>query len=163
MTTENLKKINSILELKQLRRVGSAMLKGQEKRDFENIQQKFDKQRVVTERLYAHEYKTRVQVAHRDLLNKAGAKTMELKPSFFGIDRFNKDDLNRQAQLNVRLDHQQSMDRLDSQELSESKSFLQKCSRRKEYLESFKKSTERRRSQTRRESPDRRRSPTMSD
>jgi len=134
MTTDNLEKINSILELKQLRRMGTAILKGQEKRDFEKIQEKFDKQRVVTERLYAHEYKTRVQVAHRDLLNKAGAKTLTLKPTFFGIDRFNKHDLNRQAQLNVRLDHQQSMDRLGSQELSEGKSFLQKCSQRKNIL-----------------------------
>jgi len=163
MTTDNLKKINLALKLKQVRRDGRALLKGQEKKDFIGIKEKFDGRRTTAEQLYAHEYKTRVQIAHRDLMNRAGAKTTELKPRFFGIDRFNKHDLGRQAQLNVRLDHQQSMDRLDAQELRESKSFLEKSSRRKTYLEEFKNSAERRRTQSRRESPDRRRSPTMSD
>ena len=162
MTTDNLKKINSILELKKLRREGSAMLKGPERQDFQRKQEKFDNQRVSAERLYGHEYKTRVQIAYRDLLNKAGAKKLEMKPRFFGIDRFNKHDLNRQAQLNVRLDHQQTMDRLDGQEVKESKSFLEKCSQRKTYLESFKKTAERRRTQTRRQNIERRQSPTMS-
>ena len=163
MTTDNLKMINSVLQLKQLHRKGAAMLKGQEQKDFIKIQEKYDHQRVRTEHLYTHEYKTRVQIAHRDLINKAGAKKRDLKPSFFGIDRFNKHDLNRQAQLNVRHDHQQTMDRLDGQELRESKSFLEKSSQRKTYLEDFKRSTDRRRAQTRRQSSERRRSPTMSD
>lgn len=163
MTTDNLKKINSILELKQLRRVGSEMLKGQEKKIFQGIQKKIDRQRLDAERLYRHEYITRVQIAHRDLINKAGSKTLELKPRTFGIDRFNKSDLNRQAQLNVRFDHQQTMDRLDGQESRESKSFLSKCSQRKAFLETYKKSAERRRTQTRRQSSERRHSPTMSD
>ena len=163
MSTDNLNNINLALQLKQIRRDGRALLKGHEKSDFGTIGEKFDHQRSNSEQLYAHEYKTRVQIAYRDLLNKAGAKTVELKPRFFGIDRFNKHDLGRQAQLNVRLDHQQSLARLDRQELKESKSFLEKSSQRKKYLESFKQSTERRRTQSRRESPDRRRSQTMSD
>ena len=163
MATENLKKINLPLQLKQVRREGRALLEGQEKTDFGRINEKFDYQRVRTEQLYRHEYKTRVEIAHRVLMNRAGAKTPELKPRFFGIDRFNKFDLNRQAQLNVRFDHQQSMDRLDSQELKESKTFLEKSSQRKKYLADHKQATERRRTQYRRESPERRRSQSMSD
>ena len=163
MTTDNLKKINLALQLKQVRRDGGSLLKGQEKSDFGRIKEKFDKQRTTTEQLYAHEYKTRVQIAHRDLMNRAGAKTVDLKPRLFGIDRFDKHDLGRQAQLNVRLDHQQSMDRLDAQELKTSTVFLEKSSQRKKYLEDYKQATERRRTQSRRESPERRRSQTMSD
>ena len=163
MATDNLEKINRVLQLKQMRRDGRTLLKGQEKKDFIRIKEKFDKQHTTAEQLYAHEYKTRVEIAYRRLLNQAGSKTLELKPRFVGIDRFNKHDLGRQAQLNVRLDHQQSMDRLDSQELKESTSFLEKSSQRKKYIETFKQSTERRRTQSRRESPERRRSQSMSD
>ncbi len=163
MTTDNLKKINLALQLKQLRRNGRALLKGQEKKDFIRIKDKHDRQRTTSEQLYAHEYKTRVQIAYRRLLNRAGAKTPELKPRTFGIDRFNKHDLGRQAQLNVRLDHQQSMDRLDGQEMKDSRSFLEKSSQRKKYFESFKQTTERRKTQSRRESPERRRAQSMSD
>lgn len=163
MTTDNLKQMNLAVQLKQVRRNGRALLKGQEKKDFIRIKEKYDEPRTTAERLYADEYEIRVQISHRDLMNRAGAKTKELKPRFFGIDRFNKHDLNRQAQLNVRLDHQQSMDRLDGQELKEGRAFLEKSSQRKEYLESFKKSTERRRTQSRRKSAERRRSPTMTD
>ncbi len=163
MTTDNLKKINSILELREMRRVGAEMLNGQEKKDFLKIQEKFDNRRGSTEQLYNHEYTTRVGIATRKLQDQAGAKRRDFKPSFFGIDRFNKSDLNRQAQTNVRFDHQQSMDRLDAGEMKESKSFLSKSSQRKTYVETFKKSAERRRTQTRRQSQDRRHSPTMSD
>ena len=163
MTTDNLKKINLALQLKQVRREGRDLLKGQEKKDFIRIKEEFDESRTKAEQLYVDEYKIRVQIAYRDLMNRAGAKTTELKPRFFGIDRFNKHDLNRQAQLNVRLDHQQSMDRLGSQELKKSTSALQKSSQRKKYIEIHKRSAERRRTQSRRESPERRRSQTMSD
>ena len=163
MITDNLKKINLVLQLKQLRREGAAMLKGKEQKDFIKIQEKHDHQRAITERLYNHEYTTRVGIATRKLQDEAGAKKRDFKPSFFGIDCFNKSDLSRQAQLNVRFDHQQTMDRLGGQELKESKSFLEKSSQRKTYLEDFKRSTERRRTQTRRQTSERRRSPTMSD
>ncbi len=161
MTTDNLKKINSVLELGQLRRAGSEMLKGQEKKVFQGIQESHDKLRTDAEQLYRHEYKTRVNIATRKLQNEAGAKKLDLKPSFFGIDRFNKSDLNRQAQINVRLDPQQTMDRLDAQEMKKSQSFLSKCSQRKIFLEIYKKSAERRRTQTRRQGHDRRHSQTQ--
>lgn len=163
MTSDNLEKVNTVLQLKQVRRDGAALLKGQEQKDFLKIREKYERQRAGAERLYRHEYKTRVEIAYRDLLTRAGAKQQDFKPRFFGIDRFNRHDLNRQAQLNVRLEHQQTMDRLDRQELRESKSFLEKCSQRKTYLETFKRSAERRREQTRRLKPERRHTPTMSD
>lgn len=165
MSSDNLEEINAILELKQMHRFGSNLLKGREQRDFLNIREKYDVRRDQAEQLYRSEYKVRVDIAYRDLLEKAGAKQPDLKPRFYGLDRFNSRDLSRQAQMNVRLDHQQLLDRLDAREMKESRAFLQKCSRAKTYLEEFKQSAERRRSQTRRQSPERRRSqsPTMSD
>ncbi len=58
MTTDNLKKINAILELKQMRHQGADMLKGREKADFQAIGDKFDDRRVATEQLYRGEYRT---------------------------------------------------------------------------------------------------------
>ncbi len=171
MTTDNLDQVNAALKLNNIRRAGVAVFKGQERegqkhksqelKDFENISEKFDKRRTDTERLYRAEYTTRVEIARRALIDKAGSKVRDFKPSFGMIDRFNSRDLTRQAQLNVRSDHQRSMDRLDSQELKESETFLEKSSQRKKYIKDFKHSSERRRTQSRRESPERRRSPSQ--
>lgn len=158
MTTDNIKKINAILDLKHLRREGAAMLEGQEKKQFVAIQEEFDKDRIDAEQSYRHEYKVRVDIAYRDLLTRSDANIPKPRPPMFSRGRASTHDLNRQAQTNVRFDHQQSMDRLDAQEMKQSKGFLEKSSRRETYIEEFKKPSERRRSETRRQSPERRRS-----
>lgn len=162
MTTDNLDKLNHIFRLKSIRREGPELLKGREREDFTNIAEKFDKHRTSAEQLYRAEYKTRVEVERRALMDRAGSKSWDHKPVFGMVDKFNRRDLTRQAQLNVRADHQRTMERLDRQELNETEGFLDKSSRRKEYLEAFKQSSGRRRAQTRRESVERRRSPSPS-
>lgn len=163
MSGDNLDQVKRELRLRELRSVGEEVLQGRELHDFLGIKEKINARRLATEELYQSEYKTRVEVAYRDLLNDAAAKKLDHKPSFFGIDRFNKSDLMRQAQRNVRFDHHRSMERLDDLELKQSESFLDKCAQRKSVREAFKKTAERRRRHERRQNPDRRHSPTMTD
>lgn len=165
MVTENIDKLSTVFKLRSIRRVGAEMLKGSEKEAFKTIHTGFEKERLKADQFYRAEYKTRVEVERRRLIDEAGSHKKEFKPSYGMFDRFNNNDLKRQSQLNVRSDHIRTMDRLDKQELKESEGFLQKSSQRKKYLSDFKQTSERRRAETRRQSPERRRSPsqTMSD
>lgn len=162
MPSDDLKKLDVKLQLKQISREGSEALEAEEKKAFESISERYEKMRIKEEQLYRAEYKTRVEVERRNLIDKAGSKTIQPAPRFAFGDRFNNRDLTRQAQLNVRSQHNQTMGRLDAQELKESKTFLEDSSKSKEFKEVFKQSAERRRSETRRQSPERRRTPTES-
>ncbi|MEM7724622.1 MAG: hypothetical protein AAF376_19990 [Pseudomonadota bacterium] len=66
---------------------------------------------------YRQDYAARVDKVRRELLRKAGAKTHD-HPTPFGVDRFNKDRINRQAQQIVRHDHANRVHRIVSDEVS---------------------------------------------
>ena len=162
MTESNLEAIQRELKLRELRRTGQKLLKGQERYDFIGIREKHDRARDETEELYRKEYRMRTDVAYQMLLRKAGALKPALKPRRFGIDRFNTNRLLNAAQQLVRFEHDRTMKRLDEREIADSTAFLEKCSQRKDYLEAFKQSADRR-TQERRHGPQRGPSPTMSD
>ncbi len=162
MKESNLDAIQRELELRKLRRSGAETLKDRALHDFLSIREKYDHQRDDTERLYRAEYKMRADVAYQMLLRKAGSAKPELKPRFFGIDQFNSRKLTQNAQRLVRFQHEQTMARLDKNELKESRAFIEKCAQRENYADAFKKSSERR-SQERRQRIERRHKPTMSE
>lgn len=163
MSENNLDAIQRELELRKVRRDGAQLLKGRELYDFQTIREKHDHQRTETERLYQAEYKIRTDVAYQMLLRKTGSPKPVLKPRFFGADQFSTRKLNQNAQRLVRFQHEQTMARLDKSELTECSSFLDKCSERKRYVEQFKASSDRRRTQLRRQGSERRNTPTISD
>jgi len=162
MTGSNLDALQRDLELRKIRREGAALLKGQERYDFMSIQDKYDHARTETEALYRREYKIRVDVAYQMLMRKAAAHKPELKPPGFGVDRFNKGTLTRDAQRLVRMEHARTMARLDESELRESRKFMEKSSQRQAFAHAFKSSATQRQ-QTNGEGPTRGPSPSMSD
>lgn len=162
MTESNLDALQRELKLRELRRKGADLLKGRERYDFLAIKEKRDRDRADTERVYRAEYRMRTDIAYQMLMKKAGSLTPDLKPRFFAIDRFNTSALQRQAQRLVRFEHERTMKGLDESEFKESRAFLEKCSQRERYLETFKQSADRPR-QERRNAPVRSQSPTMSD
>lgn len=153
MSENNLDALQRELKLRKVRQDGKRLLKGHELHDFLGIQEKQDRTRDETEKLYRDEYKIRVDVAYKMLLRKSGAKTREFSPPGFGLDRFNTRKLTRDAQMLVRFEHQRTMTRLDESELKQSTAFLEKCSQRKSYVEAFKQTSERRQSERRSPSP----------
>lgn len=66
---------------------------------------------------YRRDYGARVDKVRRELIRKAGAKTHD-HPTPFGVDRFNKDRINRQAQQIVRHDHANRLHGIVNDEVS---------------------------------------------
>lgn len=162
MNESNLDAIQRELALRKVRREGAGLLKGRELHDFLSIREKHNQERSDTERVYRAEYKMRVDVGYQMLLKKAGSLKPVHKPRFFGTDQFNTRRLQQHAERLVRFEHERTMARLDESELKDSRIFLEKCSQRRSYAESFNTSKDRR-NQERRKGPDRRHTPTLSD
>ena len=99
-----------------LRYEASKKLTAEEWKAYQQIRQRGEAERRHAERLYRDEYQTRVESERQNLLRAAGAKSIDLKPRFTGIDRFDKAALNRQAHRNVRQLHYWDMVKLDKRE-----------------------------------------------
>ncbi len=133
-----------------------ASLKHQAAKDFttnewkayRKIGQKYDGLRRYEQRTYEMEYKTRVEVARKRLINKAGSKTKDFKHRWFGNDQFDRSAINRQAHRNVRSAHDQLMAGIDSQQARETSRLLDTCEKRTKQREKpkqdFEKATDRR-------------------
>lgn len=72
----------------------------------------------------AASYKREVSQELMRLIDKAGSKEMRLIPKLFGIDRFGKEALTRQAQHNVQRAHHQACQTLSRRENRELQSAL---------------------------------------
>lgn len=102
---------------------------------------------------YRRDYGARVDKVRRELLRKAGAKTHD-HPTPFGVDRFNKDRINRQAQQIVRHDHANRLHRIVNDEVSALESLRDDIANRGRVKDSARESFAR--AVDRRASPDRR-------
>lgn len=63
--------------------------------------------------LYSERYQARVELRLRQLIDEAGARTRTFRPRSAGADRFSPEDLQRQAQRNVRDAHARRLGRID--------------------------------------------------
>ncbi len=126
------------INLRKVRKAGQELLQGRELYDFLSIKDGHDKARDTAEMLYSAEYKLRVNVVYKMLLKQATAKARAHKPRYIGSDRLDPNKLTRQAQMIVRFDHEQTKARIDERELSQSKSFMEKCTQRRAFVDSFK-------------------------
>lgn len=152
-------------KLDAVRRQGKELLEGRELYDFQSIREQHDQQRTDEDQLYRKEYTMRTNVAYQMLLRRAGSVQPALKPRFMGTNRFNTKQLQAKAHEVVHANHLKTMARIDRSELSQSTSFLERCSARKAYLNSFNQSSERRQSKEQYRGIERRQtpSPTTSD
>jgi hypothetical protein len=81
--------------------------------------------RNAEEKLYAERYETRVEAERRRLIDEAGSKAIDLKPWWGGSDRFNQDDIERQAQRRIRQEHFDRIGRIDEFERQQLKSLIE--------------------------------------
>lgn len=86
-------------------------------RRFRAITDAAQRQTVEENESYKADYALRVDKARQDLIRKAGAKTFD-HPTPYGTDRFNKDQINRQAQKNVRHEHERKLHSIREAEVS---------------------------------------------
>ena len=141
-------------DLAALRREAAKTLTATEWKELQNIKKTHDDTRRFENRQYEMEYRTRVEVARKRLINQAGAKSKDFKHRWFGQDRFDKAAIHRQAQRNVRNQHHQLMAGIDQQESRAIRQLLDHCEKRTQLRDKPKKDFNQ--AADRRLSPDRR-------
>lgn len=144
MSESNSDAMQRELKLRKVRQSGKELLKGQELYDFLGIKERHDQERDAVKTLYRAEYKLRVSVAYKMLLDRATAKAPELKPRFVGRDKLNPKALQRKAEFFVRSEHVNDTARIDQNELKESASFMDRSTQRRAYADSFNASAKQR-------------------
>jgi len=129
-------------------------LNREEAKEYRKIASEFDAQRRDVRRSFEAEYSSRVSEERRQLINKAGSIKRELVPRFLGSDGFNKDAINRQAQMTVRSAKKRDLARIDQSEAASIRSMLERSQARSTLREKptndFLKAVDRRSGQERR-------------
>ena len=135
-------------DLARLRLDASRMLNREETERYRKAAKEFDAQRRYVKRSYELEYSARVTQEKMRLINEAGAVKRGLVPRFLGSDGFNKDAINRRAQMNVRAAHKRELARIDQREAESIRSMMDASQARVPQLESpkqdFQKAVDRR-------------------
>ena len=119
------------------------------------IARKHDDLREVEQRNFHFEYDTRVEVASKRLINKAGAKNKDFKHKLFGSDNFDKSAIDRQAKRHVHAEHHNLLGHLEARKLIDLESLMDRSEHREALREKsiseFTRASERRQSQERRQ------------
>ena len=140
--------IKRTFDLANLNHQAAKDFNAQEWKSYRKIIEKYDGLRRFEQRTFEVEYKTRVEVARKRLINKAGSKTKEFKHPWFGNDQFDKSAITRQARRNVRGNQNQLIAGIDNQQARETAKLLDTCEKRTKQREKpkqdFAKATDRR-------------------
>lgn len=104
--------------------------------------------------VYRQEYQTRVEIRMREIIDRRASKTVDYVHPQGMADRFNARDIRRQAERDVRHDHEKHMARLRNQRDRDLKELLEKA-RKEQALEGkakdgFNRAVDRRKGQQRR-------------
>lgn len=141
-------------DLEHLRIEAFRTLNRKEAKQYQKIANEFDAQRRYVKRSFEMEYPSRVSEERRQLINKAGSIKRGFVPRFLGGDGFNKDAINRQAQMNVRAVRKRDLARIDKSEVESIRSMLEssqaRSALREKPIKDFLKAVDRRSGQERR-------------
>ncbi len=135
-------------DLFDLRREAAKVLSNDEWAEYKKQAEKFDGERRYVKRAYEHEYPARFAKAQRRLINEAGSVKRRLVYKVFGSDTFDKGEINRRAQMNVRRAHNNDLARIDQREGDVLRSMLSKAQKhskeREKPIKDFQKTVDRR-------------------
>jgi hypothetical protein len=112
-------------EIVSLRQAAKLIKDPQAWADLIDLTQRCQAARFAEEKLYADRYETRVEEARRRLIDEAGSKAVEFKPWWGGSDRFNSDDIQRQAHREVQQKHFGRLGRIDEFERQQLRTIVQ--------------------------------------
>lgn len=99
--------------LAALRRESDAIKTPRQWKMAKEIKDRCERVRDKEKRWFANCYTTRVEVARRRLVNKAGMKAKDFQHPWFVNDRFSPSDTLRQAQREVRDAHHRRIERIN--------------------------------------------------
>ncbi|MDF1803189.1 hypothetical protein [Thalassovita sp.] len=141
-------------KLLELRKEAARILNNDEWSAYKKASSDFDRERRYTRRTFELEYADRVSDAQRSLIQKAGSVKRRLVDRRFGSDPFNRQHINRQAQLEVRSAHKKDMARIDDRECNALNTMLDsakvRVKAREKPIKDFQKAVDRRSGEDRR-------------
>lgn len=94
-------------------------LNAAEREQFTSITKRYEALRAYEQRVFELEYKTRLEVATKRVINRAGKKPLDHKPRWFSQDRFEKSAIERQAHREIIGKHQALLSHIKRMELKE--------------------------------------------
>jgi len=130
LTFDTSKELKNLYTMATLHREAAKTFSGDEWKEFQQIRKNRADTKQFEQRAFEQEYKTRVGIARKRLINKAGEKNKDFKHRWFGADGFDKAAIDRQAQKIVRGEHQKLMMHIDSQEVKEIESLVDRSAHR---------------------------------
>ena len=154
MTFNITQELKRTFGLAGLRIEAAKKLNAEEWKKYQAITKRFAGQKQFEQRAHEIEYDTRVEVARKRLINKAGSKAKDFIHPWFRNDRFDKSAINLQARRQVRAEHQRLMAHLETKEIGEVQSLMDACDKRHQAKEKptkdFARATDRRQGHARR-------------
>lgn len=135
-------------ELYELRHKLAKVMNEKEWQDFRKVTEEFGGKRTFTKRAFELDYNQRFDEARQRLIDEAGSVKRRFVPKFMGSDNFDKTEINRRADKEVRDAHANDMARIDLDEGKVLRSMLETCDVRLQLkqkpLRDFQKATDRR-------------------
>lgn len=117
-------------ELYELRHQLARVMNQEEWEKYRKVSKSFTGKRRYTERAFELDEPARIDEARQRLINEAGSIKRNFVPKFLGADNFDKTEINRRAQNQVRDAHAKDMTRIDVEESTELRSMLENSAQR---------------------------------
>lgn len=101
------------VRLSELRREARIVSTGSEAEALDDIRRAYAAMREEEKQRFRSEFTTRTEAETKRLIDEAGSMTWEHTPGWSGRDRFDKTQIARQADRNVRQHHEHTLRRID--------------------------------------------------
>ena len=135
-------------DLYELRHKLARVMNEKEWQEFRKVTEDFDGKRTFTKRAFELNYNQRFDEVRQRLIDEAGSVKRRFVPRFVGLDNFDKTEINRRADKQVREAHDSDLARIDVAEAGVLRDMLEKCDRRtmekEKPLREFQKAVDRR-------------------
>jgi len=135
-------------EVYELRHKLAQVMNGKEWQEFRKVTEDFGGKRTFTKRAFELDYHLRFDEARQRLIDEAGSVKRRLVPKFMGSDNFDKTEINRRADKQVRDAHDKDLARIDVAEAGVLRDMLGNCEKRvmqkEKPLRDFQKAVDRR-------------------
>ena len=116
--------------LYELRHKLACVMNEKEWQKFRKVTEEFGGKRTFTKRAFELSYNQRFDEARQRLIDEAGSVKRRFVPRFTGSDNFDKTEINRRADKQVRDAHEQDLARIDIAETGVLRDMLENCEKR---------------------------------
>ena len=135
-------------DLYELRHKLARVMNETEWQEFRKVTEEFGGKRIFAKRAFELNYNQHFDQARQRLIDEAGSVKRHFVPRFMGSDNFDKTEINRRADREVRDAHNKELARIDIAETGVLRDMLENCEKRvmqrEKPLRDFQKAVDRR-------------------